>query len=186
MSLQFDPRLLLEEAERKLQDTQNRLATVSSIVDPGITAYCNRPGVNCTVTSTRNRFTAFVREQVSLKETVTQLENSIRILKREIELRQISFTTNIDEKITELTQLQESLKRFTEVQQQPQIIQIQHAPTTDIGEKINELVTIQQSFLEQFTQAQPQQQLTRIQPQKQDTNILKLAAIAIGGAVLLG
>lgn len=92
MSLQFDPRLLLEENEQRLEDLQLKLTNVSTVVDKGIAAFCNSPGINCTITTTRNQFSSMVREQANLKRIVAEVKNNIRLLTREIELRTTPFT----------------------------------------------------------------------------------------------
>ena len=89
MSLQFDPRLLLEENEQRLEDTLNRLASVSSTVSKGIFDFCISR--NCTVTSVRNQFSALVREEANLKNTLSNIKNNIRLLTKEIEFRTTPF-----------------------------------------------------------------------------------------------
>lgn len=82
MSLQFDPRLLLEESEQRLEDTKNKLASVSATVSKGVLSFPS---------GSRNQFTRLVREEANLIKTIPEIKNNIRLLKREIELRTTPF-----------------------------------------------------------------------------------------------
>ena len=86
MSLQFDPRLLLEENQQRLEDAINRLKVAQANLAKGISVFGNP-----TVTSVRNQFSAEVRKEASLKIAIREIENNIRLLTREIELRATPF-----------------------------------------------------------------------------------------------